>query len=550
MDKSKSNKEKINPVRMIRTNIAVNIVLGIVIMLLIFGIIANIISYNRFSEEFFNEYSENAFRIARAAESYVNPDQLDDYLKISGDSLDYRKTYTDMTTLCNNVNAQFIYVIEVDTTDYNHITFVFNTVNKNSGFEPYEVGFVRETTNEDYKEKYRKLYNGESDEETVIRDQGLIESGSHITAMLALHRKDGSTAGILCVQRQMDALTNSRQNFFISITVVTAFLAVAVSLIFSIYLRRSLITPIRLITNETKRFSADPSPSENALSDSIRSLDEIGVLANSVDKMERETLDYIGDITAMTAEKERIGTELEVASAIQQGMLTSVSPQRVEFDIAASMTPAKEVGGDFYDFFMIDDDRLGMVMADVSGKGIPAAMFMTVTKVLINDAAFAISSPAEILRFVNERICQNNKMDMFVTVWLGILEISAGTVTAANAGHEYPAIYRSGKSFSVLKDKHGFVIGGMSGMKYKDYTIKLERGDSVFLYTDGVCEATNKDDELYGEERMVKALNKSPDAKPSEILQIVKEDVDTFVSDAPQFDDLTVMCLKYYGKDQ
>ena len=243
-------------------------------------------------------------------------------------------------------------------------------------------------------------------------------------------------------------------------------------------------------------------------------------------------------------------TELNMATEIQTGMLPSIFPafpERPEFDIHASMDPAKEDGGDFYDFFMIDDDHLGMVIADVSGKGVPAALFMMSSKILINDHALMGGSPAEILERVNKQICANNDAHMFVTVWLGTLEISTGKLTTASAGHEYPMINTNGK-YEILKDKHGLAIGAMDIAKYKNTEIQLKKGDSIFVYTDGVAEATDANNELFGTDRTVDALNAIPEgASQKEVLAGVRVAVDAFVKEAPQFDDLTMVGLKYNG---
>ena len=253
-----------------------------------------------------------------------------------------------------------------------------------------------------------------------------------------------------------------------------------------------------------------------------------------------------------TAEKERIARELDTAARIQSSMLPGGFPvfrDRNEFDIYASMNPAREVGGDFYDFFLIDEDHLGLVMADVSGKGIPAALFMMFAKSLIQNSAMLGESPARVLKKTNETLCSNNQMEMFVTVWIGILQISTGRITAANAGHEYPFVYHAADgTFSVLHDKHGFVIGGMEGVKYQEYEICLARGDKLFLYTDGVTEATDSRQELFGMERLTQVLNQTEGLHPEEILRKVRIAVDQFVGNEEQFDDLTMMCLEYMGK--
>ena len=252
-------------------------------------------------------------------------------------------------------------------------------------------------------------------------------------------------------------------------------------------------------------------------------------------------------------ETSRIETELTMASSIQADMLPNTYPafpERREFDIYASMDPAKEVGGDFYDFFLIDDDHLCLVMADVSGKGVPAALFMMVARIILSNNAMTGKSPAEILTDTNAAICSNNREQMFVTVWLGILEISTGRLTAANAGHEYPVLMQPGGGFELFKDKHGFVIGAMEGIKYREYEVQLKPGSKLFLYTDGVPEATNAENELFGTDRMLRALNDSAGASLEEMLRYLRRAVDGFVNGAEQFDDLTMLGLEYKGDTQ
>lgn len=278
--------------------------------------------------------------------------------------------------------------------------------------------------------------------------------------------------------------------------------------------------------------------------------DEIGDLAGNFNEMAVSLKKYIEDLTHVTAEKERIGAELNVATQIQADMLPSIFPafpERSEFDIYATMNPAKEVGGDFYDFFLVDDDHLAMVMADVSGKGVPAALFMVIAKTLIKNRALMGDSPAEILHNVNEQLCEGNEAELFVTVWLGILEISTGKGMAANAGHEHPVIRRGDGSYELVVYRHSPAVATMEGLRFREHEFEMHPGDSLFVYTDGVPEATNASDELFGSDRMLAALNKNPKAEPSELLCTVKEEIEQFVGDAPQFDDITMLCLSYIG---
>ena len=285
----------------------------------------------------------------------------------------------------------------------------------------------------------------------------------------------------------------------------------------------------------------------------IRTGDEIETLSLTMQAMERDMGKYVEDLTRITAERERISTELSLATRIQADMLPSIFPafpDRPEFDIYANMDSAKEVGGDFYDFFLVDEDHLCIVMADVSGKGVPAALFMMASKIILSNNALSGKSPARILTETNRMICSNNREEMFVTVWLGILEISTGKLTAANAGHEYPVLKKPGGKYELLRDKHGFVIGGMDGIRYKDYELTLEPGTRLFLYTDGVPEATDLEGKPFGMDRMVEALNRDPEAAPEEVLRNVRQAVDEFIGSSEQFDDITMLSMEYKGPRQ
>ena len=246
----------------------------------------------------------------------------------------------------------------------------------------------------------------------------------------------------------------------------------------------------------------------------------------------------------------RMGAELSMATDIQASQLPRLFPafpNRPEFDVFASMTPAKEVGGDFYDFFLIDDDHIGLVMADVSGKGVPAALFMMVARVLIKSHLQNGESVGEALENVNDQLCESNEAELFVTVWAAIVQISTGKGSAANAGHEHPALRRADGKYELISYRHSPAVATMEGMPYKEHEFELHPGDSLFVYTDGVAEATNAKNELFGTDRMLEALNRNPDAMPEEVLSNVMDGINTFVAGAEQFDDITMLCLKYNG---
>ncbi len=279
----------------------------------------------------------------------------------------------------------------------------------------------------------------------------------------------------------------------------------------------------------------------------VTTRDEIGSLARAFNSMTANLQQYIVDLTEMTAQEERIASELSVATRIQSSMLpdaVGAFPDRSEFELFAAMTPAKEVGGDFYDFFMVDERHLAVVMADVSGKGVPAALFMVIGKTLIKDHTHPDANLGEVFERVNNLLCESNSEELFITAFEGVIDLVTGEVSFVNAGHEMPFIYRKDKAFEVQRVRPGFVLAGMEDMHYRSGSFTLQSGDILFQYTDGVPEATNAENELFGMDRLTESLNKAIGSSPEGIIKAVKADVDAFVGEAPQFDDITMLAVK------
>ena len=363
---------------------------------------------------------------------------------------------------------------------------------------------------------------------------------------------DETVSGQMCVDIDMSEVIRERLWFLLNSAAFATLYTVA-AIVASLLLTRKLVTkPLRLLVEGAMGFAKGEAgfSKDDVLRLPIKSNDEIGDLYREIQSMQTRIVDSAERMTKLTAERERVSTELGMATQIQASALPRkfpAFPDRGEFDLYASMDPAKEVGGDFYDFFMIDDDHLALVIADVSDKGVPAALFMMSAKNLINYRAQMGGGPGEILTSVNAQLCEDNKMKMFVTVWLGILEISTGKLTCTNAGHEFPVIRGRDGRFRVFQDRHGVMAGVMARAKYRDYELTLEPGDALFVYTDGVPEANNAAGEMYGMERLEAALNRVAAENPEGILRGVRADVDAFVDGAKQFDDLTMLCLEYRG---
>jgi phosphoserine phosphatase RsbU/P len=322
---------------------------------------------------------------------------------------------------------------------------------------------------------------------------------------------------------------------------------IAISSAVMLYLAYYVIS--KLINTPIKRLTSDVSQLALGNLDTrieINSKDELGQLAEAFNKMTSDLKKSIEEKAKERAEKERIGAELNVAASIQASMLPCIFPpfpDRKEFDLYASMLPAKEVGGDFYDFYFIDNNNLAVVIADVSGKGVPAALFMVITKTLIKNCSFC-KSPKNVLESVNKKLCENNEADMFVTAFMGIYNIASGRFLYVNAGHNPPIVKRQGSGCEVLETEPGFVLAWMENARYKEKEITLKPGDVLYLYTDGVTEAMNGKKELFGEQRLVAALNADKDYPPKELLSAVKREVDKFADGAEQADDITMLAIK------
>jgi sigma-B regulation protein RsbU (phosphoserine phosphatase) len=325
---------------------------------------------------------------------------------------------------------------------------------------------------------------------------------------------------------------------------------IAISSVVMLCLAYYLIS--RLVNAPIKRLTSDVSRLALGNLDTrieIKSKDELGQLAEVFNKMTSDLKKSIDERDREHAEKERIGAELNVAASIQASMLPCIFPpfpDRAEFDLYASMLPAKEVGGDFYDFYFIDKDNLAVVIADVSGKGVPAALFMVITKTLIKNCSFC-RSPKNVLESVNKKLCENNEADMFVTVFMGFYNIPSGRFVYVNAGHNPPLIKKHGGGYDFLETEHGYVLGWMKSAQYKANEITIGPGDVLYLYTDGVTEAMNGKDELFGEQRLVAALDANRDCPPKELLAAIKRAVDNFADGTEQADDITMLALKVNG---
>ena len=537
----------IEKIKKLRSNMAFSISGGIVLLLAVFGISVCINGIFSFTSAYNEEHSETTFHMADTAASLVNGDHIKAYLA-GEEAEEYARTKRILDRYCSRMSVSLVYVIDVDQSDYGSFISVFNAVDNSvdeTSYTEWELGHKRETTNDEYAMKYKRLYDRLSPYETIYRLNPGNGLHPHITTIVPVMDSESDVAALLCIQRPMHELEKALWGFVGYLVISVLIIAAAASRLATYLVRKTVVEPIRKVSDEAKRFAAENTKGEE-LGD-VSKFEEIYNLSRSIDKMETDMVSYIDNLTAFTAEKERIGTELSFARKIQASSLPSIFPafpDRPEFDIYASMTPARDVGGDFYGFRLIDDDHLAMWIGDVSDKGVPAALFMMSANIVINNRTSMGGTPAEIMAFVNDNICEHNETDLFITIWHGILEISTGRLTFVNAGHEDPAVYHKEGFFELYKTRHNIAVGIMPGAEYRDYEIMMGKGDKLFIYTDGVPEATDKSDSLYSTGRMLEALNRYRGEAPREILEGIYGSVKEFVGDRAQFDDLTMLGLE------
>ena len=495
-----------------------------------------------------------AQRVTTGSKSIASMLAVEDVRAIIAEGGDQSEAYSKTAALLNTLKQDgLITYLSLVAPDEDSVTFYIDALVEAMGDDPAnyipynsDILYIDAARDEKDLQNYELIWElyaqNKGTDSPVITDNSY---GYNYTSVSPVLDENGKAIAEIQYILDMQQVRNHLNSFLYTMLLISLGIVVITLLCYVLFVRRVVTTPIGKLAKFTKDITESKEFAGQHIT--IKTNDEIEDLGNSFNYMLEELEVHIENLSKITAEKERIGAELDVARNIQASMLPCIFPafpERPELDIYATMTPAKEVGGDFYDFFLVDDDRLAMVMADVSGKGVPAALFMVIAKTLLKNVAQAGLSPKDVLEKVNNQLCVNNEAAMFVTVWLGVLEISTGKLICANAGHEYPVLKRADGDYELVKDKHGFVLAGMEDSRYKGYELQMYPGDRLFLYTDGVVEATDAHNELYGAGRMLAALNRNREADCETLLLRMKEDIDAFVGEAPQFDDITMLSLE------
>lgn len=525
-------------------------ILGVVLTIVI-----SLFSYNNSKNYLEDMYAQRVVSGSMMIADMLNPE---DVKTIIGKNGDQSEAYTRVCALFDELKKDGdITYLSLAVPDEDSVTFYIDSCVIEMGDDPanqipygMDIKYTDASANEEELAKYQHTYElfaqNKGVDEPVITDN---EYGYNYSVAAVVLDENGKAIAEVQYNLDMGDVRAYLNSFLLKMFIISAVITIISMFLYVLTVRKIVLKPIQ----ELARFTDDITKTRNFENQhiSLRTGDEIEDLGNSFNFMMEEMERYIDDLSKITAEKQRIGAELDIATRIQASMLPTIFPafpERDEFDIYATMNPAKEVGGDFYDFFMIDDDNLAIVVADVSGKGVPAALFMVIGKTLIKDHTEPGKDLGEVFSEINDLLCESNSEDLFITAFEAVLNLKTGELRYVNAGHEMPFICKKNQDFKPYKIKAGFVLAGMEGMRYKAGSMILEPGDKLFQYTDGVTEATDSDSKLFGMERLEASLNKIKNGTPKDILESVKNDIDDFVNVALQFDDITMLCLEYKKK--
>ena len=526
--------------RRIRLGISKKMLLFVILLTVLICAVSTFSGYVQYSETIRKLYNDNGYVIANIILDHIKHDQVGYYAQTWTEDERYSVMAEYLKSVEKASGAAYIYIVTFS--EDHTMRYIYDSSGLSIGdtdpvssyFDEAWAAYTKGTKPDNYMVRHSKKY------------------GYLTSSMLPVIDSGGRIVAVLLVDVWMKVILTTLYDYIIRMVLLSLGILTVFSIIYWIYMNRHFIGPLLRIRRNVTEFAQNDTKTSIAL-EGIRTNDEIQDLAQSISRMEKDIVEYIHDIRTITAEKERIGAELNVAAQIQADMLPRIFPpfpERYEFDLYAIMNPAKEVGGDFYDFFLVDDDHIALVMADVSGKGVPAALFMVIAKTLIKNRAQRGDSPAEILKNVNVQLCEGNEAELFVTVWVAIISLSTGKGLAANAGHEHPVIRRAGGQYELIQYRHSPAVAVMEDIRFREHAFELNPGDSLFVYTDGVPEATNENNELFGTERMLASLNRKPDASPRELLRTLRRDIDVFVGTSPQFDDITMLNFQFKGPDK
>ncbi|SFR70135.1 PP2C family protein-serine/threonine phosphatase [[Clostridium] aminophilum] len=534
---------------------------GTTVLVLVISLLMGAFGFWSYVDTVFQKDQAYLRDILKLTQKYIDGDDLEKCIetKQKSEKYEYAQSFLDQVKE-NYDDIEYIYIIKpLNANDSDNIMDVMAGITaeeKETDYDFYSVELGK-LNKDGYSATVAGQYLNGMDAKDITYFANHTEFGYDYTGMLPIRNSQGKAVALLAIDISMNEITKVLMTYAVATLVMMILIAMLAVYFVNRWLKNRVIDPVLRLEKVSEAFVESSRraemPEELVINDpDIHTGDEIESLSVAISDMFVGMKNYMSSLLTVTREKERIGAELDVANNIQASMLPRIFPafpDHNEFDIYATMDPAKEVGGDFYDYFMLDDHTIGLVMADVSGKGVPAALFMVISKTLIKNRCQDSRSPAEVLSYVNDQLSEGNDSDMFVTVWLAILDINTGKGLAANAGHEHPAIRRKGGKYELDIYRHSPAVATMEGMRFREHPFELNPGDSLFVYTDGVPEANDEAGKFYGTDRMIECLNADPDADVQKLLIEVREDIRKFAGEAEQFDDITMLVFDFWGPD-
>ena len=548
-------------------NLNIKFTIGILLLALALSISMFSVTYFSYRDANMEKYRRIVSASAQMAATLIDGDKVEKYLETGLGDEEYFEMYRELQDLLIYNDLTYIYAYVPDF-EGRKASYVFD-------ISVPEEGVVFEMP--ENPEAIEVIYNWEMDEGYSLEEDASVpimrnvietlepnldlnlaegEFGALASAYVPLVNSRGEYVAVIGADVAVEQVYDELNRIIVILAAIVIGVILIVSVLFSLYVRRNMIRPLQMLVDGAHNFvSNNYINGSGAVSKlvQINTRDELQSLAEAFNKMSVDIAQYISDVTSLTNERERIAAELSVATKIQDSVLPhkfDVAPNPGDFRLYGTMNPAKEVGGDFYDFFMLDDDHLCMVIGDVSGKGVPAALFMMMAKSVIRDNMLRGNSLADAFIDANNSLCEGNEEGMFVTVLCALIDLRTGQMQVVDAGHGCPIRINREGAIDEIKTKRGLVMGGMEGIRYRTIEAQLSPGDMMYFYTDGVSEADNPEKELYGKDRIYKSLERHWKGNLENMLTGIHEDLSVFANGAPQADDITMLAIHYKPEEE
>ena len=526
---------------------------------LVLSVTLGLLGIYTYYDSVMKRYQQYVTTIIRIADSYIELEDMVQCIQTKEKTKTYERTQAQLDNLKSRSDVQYLYVIQPLNRDKdNNSMYVWSAVTEEEKKDPLKISSLGDLSEADFPGSMANSFQEamDSEEEITYCTNTTKEYGYMLTGMHPLRLGDGRTEALICVDISMNHINRDILRHILFVLCSTVVVGAVFFTVFLHLVGKGVVSPVIRMARSTEDFVGQSNdgtdPSQLVFQDPMISTgDEIELLCGNLKEMTSRLVVYMGDLQYAAAEKERISAELNVTARITSSMLPDVFPafpERTEFDIFASLRTAPEMSGDFYDFFFVDRDRLALVIGDVNGFGVPAALLIVITQTLIKNYAKLGFEPAKVFSEANNQLSESNE-GMTITAFLGILDLTTGSFTYVNAGHRTPLLKRSGGEFERLPAKDCFVLGGMEGVPYWQQSVQLVQGDMLFLYTEGLVEAKNKEQMQYSMEYMHMQLNRILNEvyELPEVLGRMMEEVEEFMGEESQEQDITMLMLRYFG---